>query len=103
VPEPDVLLTPEGKKQRCPTKLNADQAALAPLHNCREVTSQFWEMSEVVMAVSQATRRGVEAELGEAPVASRRPHWPHGGAVSADELACPQPLVEPAVGPPEHG
>jgi hypothetical protein len=39
--------------------------ALALLHNCREVTQQFWEMSEVVMAVSQETRRGVEAELAE--------------------------------------
>jgi hypothetical protein len=39
--------------------------ALALLHNCREVTQQFWEMSEVVMAVSQQTRRGVEAELAE--------------------------------------
>lgn len=39
--------------------------ALALLHDCRKVTTQFWEMSEEVMAVSQATRRGVQAELAQ--------------------------------------
>ena len=40
-------------------------AALALLHGEREVTPQFWEMSEALMAVSQATRTSVEAQLAE--------------------------------------
>jgi hypothetical protein len=36
---------------------------LALLHACREVTSQFWEMSETVMEVSQVTLARVEAAL----------------------------------------
>ncbi len=40
-------------------------AGLALLHGERETTPQFWEMSEVLMAVSQATRASVEAQLAE--------------------------------------
>jgi hypothetical protein len=38
---------------------------LAFLHQEREVTDEFWEMSGVVMEVSSETRRGVEAGLAE--------------------------------------
>jgi hypothetical protein len=40
-------------------------AALALLHGQREVTDEFWDMSEMVMKVSQATRAGVERHLAE--------------------------------------
>ena len=40
-------------------------AALALLHNEREVTDQFWDLSGAVMDVSQQTRRGIEEHLAE--------------------------------------
>ena len=39
--------------------------ALALLHNAREVTHAFWDMSGTVMAVSDSTRASVETELAE--------------------------------------
>jgi hypothetical protein len=40
-------------------------AALALLHNEREITSLMWDLSGVVMEVSQATRAGIEKHLAE--------------------------------------
>jgi hypothetical protein len=40
-------------------------AALALLHGERSVTTDMWDMSAVLMAMSQATRAGVEAQLSE--------------------------------------
>ncbi|NDV08113.1 DUF3987 domain-containing protein [Rhodococcus sp. IEGM 248] len=39
--------------------------ALALLHSCRTVTSEFWAMSKDVMSVSQATRADVEKHLAD--------------------------------------
>jgi hypothetical protein len=40
-------------------------AGLALLHNERKITDLYWELSETVMKVSQATRARVEGHLAE--------------------------------------
>jgi integrase len=52
--------------------------------------------------VKAARRYVLEHRQREAPVAPRRPQRLHGGAVREHELACAQPLVQPAVGPPKE-
>ena len=63
-------------------------AALALLHGEREVTGQFWDMSEVLMAMSQATRASVEAQLAEKGRSANRARGQAEGerAVVADEV-----------------
>ena len=63
-------------------------AALALLHRCREITWQHWELSGVVMEVSQETRSGVEAELARKAERQNRARGRAEGAraVEAEEV-----------------
>ena len=64
-------------------------AALALLHGEREVTGQFWDMSEALMAMSQATRASVEAQLAEKGRSANRARGQAEGerAVVAEEVS----------------